>query len=290
MAKQSDELFNVTMTKAEAAAAEEVWKYIQDNSIGMQVLEIPNNTRTNLTVEEALILEKGKSSRHIKTDSFIVARSGLVPTLKIDENDLALLGQSVHRVYSPVGNEIWVPTFEIACSPSIRFSAIIGNENFTSKNLLRKSSRAICNELDYQVRNLLLAVLDGKRMIFEDEVDEYFEKPSYESVIVSKAFTDDSRIHWTKKITDSDFQVKDAGFVSGKDGERIPVHFIASDRESEGIMFLGKRNGDLIIDHKPYVIKNRDAAELRINLVIFMSIGLVGYDDIGAYYKKAKAQ
>jgi hypothetical protein len=283
MARQGDELFNVTMTKAEQAAADEVWRYIQTNSIGMQVLEIPKNTRTNLTTQEVFILEKNKSPHSVKKGSLIVNRKVGVPILEIDENDIDFLEQRVHRVYSSNGNEIWVPTFQIGCNPSVRFSDIIGNESFTSSNILREAAKVLCGELDYQVYDLLLAVLDGKRMISEDEVDVYLKKPSYESIIVSRAFTNDNRIHWNTKITDDDFQVKNAGFVRDKNGEKIPVHFIASE---EGIMFIGKRNGDLIIDHEPYIIKNRDATKLRVNLAIFFGVGMVGYEGIGAYYRK----
>ncbi len=276
--KAYDDLFNVSMTKAEQSAADEVWKYIQNNSIGLAVLNNPSNTKTNLTVEEILILEKNKNkNKHSnKKESYIVSIRGSVPTLEIDQSDSSILGQKVHRVYSPDGKETWVPTFQIACNPSVHFSSVIGNETFTSRNILAEASKAMCKQLDFEVHRLLLSVFnDNKKHVSYEEISSYLNCGwGFDNIIVSRKMIGDERICWEKEITDDELLCKNIGYTKNS---KIPVHFIESDLES--ILFIPKKCGDIIVDHVPYVIKNRDALKLKINLVIFMSIGLVAYEE-----------
>jgi hypothetical protein len=291
MSSKSDDLFNVTMTKAEAAAANEVWDYIKNNSIGMQSLSIPENTQTNQTIQKVVITKINENGqRFILNDkkSFLATVNKIVPISEIDEFEFGYLDKTLHRVYSPTGDEMLVVPFEIACAPSVSFSTIIGNENFSSSSILQKSSESICNELDQQVYKLLKAAVINKKMSKSD-VDEYLKvqplhEPFYKCLIVSRSFANDNRISWNKKITDDDFRVMNAGYLKCKNEMSIPVHFMAS--EEEGIIFVGDRSGYLIIDHKPYVIKNRDALKLRVNLIIFISVGIVAFATSGAYYKE----
>ncbi len=284
MAKSGyDDLFNVSMTKAEQSAADEIWKYIQDNSVGLSVFNIPENTRTNLTIEEVLILEKNKKSRTLKKNSFIVTRRGSIPVIDIEQEDFPFETQ-VHRIYSPEGNEIWVPTFEIAVHPSVRFSSIIENNSFSSKNILMEISRSICKEIDAQVCNLLESSFTNSFGLqkFDEIILDLFGD-AYDSIIIPRSFIGDTRIVWEKEISDDDYSVKNVGYIKqDKFGNirKIPVHFV----DQDFIFFVPKRAGCLIINHKPYVIKNREAQKLRVSIVAFMSIGLVAFQNISDCY------
>lgn len=254
--------FNINMNSPRAlrytAQAVEI---IHKESIGRKVLRVDYT--------------KGKTPRYerdVASIAHVVSRRGAVPD-QICE-----------------GNEVMLPTYEIACHPSINFSEILRGrlEMFNRAALL--AGEAIAREENHNLINLLKAGVTSAQTVkgelySMDQLETAFGMICRHGKLPAHMICSSNTLLYLQRITngikgDWAFQIADVQSQQGGHYKSAKI-IITEQISDDNIIFTGPKDqvGVFAVSHDPIALVSNESVRLRVGYVLFECIGMGVFSD-----------